>query len=206
MLTPTLLIAYVGACFLFSLVPGPSVTVVLANSLSGGTRAGLLTILGTEISMLSMVFVVALGMEAIMTFVSEAFMVIKLAGAAYLIWIGWRMFTSGGALKIDQARSRKRARAYVLQGALVNWSNPKTLLFLGAFLPQFVNFSRPAFAQIMILGLIVMAVATFTDGLYAVAAGRARSLLTKERMKGLSRISGAILMVGGAWLAFLKRT
>ncbi|HVZ15428.1 MAG TPA: LysE family transporter, partial [Bauldia sp.] len=92
------------------------------------------------------------------------------------------------------------------QGALINWSNPKTLLFLGAFLPQFVDMSRPAFGQIMVLGLIVMAVATFTDSLYAILAGRMRYLLTSTRVRIMNRIGGTVLMIGGVALALVRRT
>lgn len=205
MIDPSILLPYVAACLLFSIVPGPSVTVVVANSLAGGTRAGLATILGTEISMLSMVFIVALGLEAVMAVVAEAFLIIKLFGAAYLIWIGLKMFTSSGRLDMLSASERLPIGRYIWQGALVNWSNPKTLLFLGAFLPQFIDLGRPAFGQIMILGLIVMAVATSTDSFYAVAAGRARQLLTTARVRLMNRVSGVILMVGGVWLAFLRK-
>jgi len=205
MLDPGLLVTYVAACFLFSIVPGPSVTVVLANSLARGTKAGLLTILGTEISMLSMVIVVALGLEVVMQAVGQAFVWIKLIGAAYLLWIGWQMLTTGGHLDVEKAKAPRSAWRFVWQGALINWSNPKTLLFLGAFLPQFVKVGEGAFFQIMVLGLIVMAVATFTDGIYAVLAGSLRGVLTAARVRVVSRISGAILICGGIWLALLKR-
>jgi homoserine/homoserine lactone efflux protein len=205
MIDPAILLPYVAACFLFSIVPGPSVTVVVANSLAGGTKAGLATILGTEISMLSMVVIVALGLQAVMHVVSEAFLVIKLAGAAYLIWLGWKMFTSSGRLEMAAPGEKLPLGRYIWQGALVNWSNPKTLLFLGAFLPLFIDPSRPAFGQIMILGLIVMAVATLTDCFYAVIAGRARQLLTVARVRMMNRVSGVILMVGGAWLATMRK-
>jgi homoserine/homoserine lactone efflux protein len=205
MIDPAIILPYILACLLFSLVPGPSVSVVVANSLAGGTRAGLLTILGTELSMLSMVFIVALGLEAVMTAVSGAFEIIKLIGAAYLVWIGWKMFTSSGKLHLEAASGREPLGRYVWQGALVNWANPKTLLFLGAFLPQFVDLSRSAFDQIMVLGLIVMAVATATDALYAIAAGQARNVLTAARVKMMSRVSGVVLMAGGVWLALQKR-
>lgn len=206
MIDPALILPYIAACLLFSIVPGPSVTVVIANSLAGGARAGLLTILGTELSMFSMVVIVALGLEAVMALVSEAFTIIKLAGAAYLVWIGFKMFTSSGKLNLDPSAPGKSDRSYVLNGALVNWSNPKTLLFLGAFLPQFVDMSRPAFGQIMVLGLIVMAVATASDCVYALIAGRARTALTAARVRRMSRASGAILMAGGVWLALQKRS
>jgi homoserine/homoserine lactone efflux protein len=205
MIDPAILIPYIAACFLFSIVPGPSVTVVVANSLAGGTKAGAATILGTEIAMLSMVLIVALGLQAVMALVSDAFTVIKFVGAAYLIWIGFKMFTSSGRLEMRAAGEKLPLGRYVWQGALVNWSNPKTLLFLGAFLPQFIDLSRPAFGQIMTLGLIVMAVATLTDLFYAVIAGRARQLLTVARVRMMNRVSGVILMLGGVWLAFQKR-
>jgi threonine/homoserine/homoserine lactone efflux protein len=204
MIDPAILLPYILACILFAVIPGPSVSVVIANSLAGGTRAGLFTILGTEISMLSMVFIVAIGLEAVMTFVSGAFEIIKLVGAAYLIWIGWKMLRSTGELQFNKG-DRLPIGRYLWQGALVNWSNPKTLLFLSAFLPQFVDLSRPAFGQIMILGLITMTVATLSDSVYAVAAGQMRHLLTAARVRMVNRVSGAILMCGGVWLALQKR-
>ena len=204
MIDPAILLPYILACVLFSVVPGPSVSVVVANALAGGTRAGLLTILGTEIAMLVMVTIVALGLDVVMNVVAEAFAIIKFVGAAYLIYIGWKMFSSSGQLNFTAAEKLPVWR-YLRQGAVVNLSNPKTLLFLGAFLPQFVDTSRPAFGQIMILGLIVMAVATASDCVYAVLAGQARQVLTAARVKLMSRVSGAILMAGGVWLAFQKR-
>ncbi|WP_240233389.1 LysE family translocator [Devosia lacusdianchii] len=204
MIDPAIILPYVLACLLFSIIPGPSVSVVIANSLAGGTRAGLFTILGTELSMLSMVFTVAVGLEAVMNVVSGAFEFIKLAGAAYLIWIGWKMVRSTGQLSFADGERLPIGR-YVWQGALISWSNPKTLLFLSAFLPQFIDLSRPAFGQIMTLGLIVMAVATISDSVYAIAAGQARHLLTAARVRMVNRVSGAILMAGGVWLALQKR-
>ena len=115
MFSATALLTYVAACFLFLIVPGPSVSIVVANSLARGTKAGLLTILGSEIAMLSMVFVVALGLQAVMTLVASAFVAIKLAGAAYLVWIGWRMVTSSGNLALDKTVRPLPAHGTVLQ-------------------------------------------------------------------------------------------
>lgn len=205
MIDPAILLPYIAACFLFSIVPGPSVTIVVANTLAGGTRAGALTILGTELSMLTMVLTVALGLQAVMALVSGAFEIIKLVGAGYLVWIGWKMFTSPGMPELRGAGEKLPLGRYVWQGALVNWSNPKTLLFLGAFLPQFVDLGRPAFGQILVLGLIVMAVATTTDMFYAIVAGRARQVLTGTRVRLMNRVAGVVLMLGGLWLALQKR-
>lgn len=204
MIDAAIVLPYVLACLLFAVIPGPSVSIVIANSLAGGTRAGLFTILGTSLSMISMVFIVAVGLEAVMTLVSGAFEIIKLVGAAYLVWIGWKMFRSSGQLALANG-DRLPVGRYIWQGALTNWSNPKTLLFLSAFLPQFVDLTRPAFGQIMTLGLICLAVAAFSDSVYALAAGQARHLLSVARVRMLNRVSGVILMAGGVWLALQKR-
>jgi len=204
MIDPSILIPYILACLLFAVVPGPSVTMLVANSLARGTRAGLLTVLGVQLAMLIMVVIVALGLDMVMGLVAEGFTVIKLVGAAYLIWIGWKMFTAWGELDMSRPGERLPYARYVWHGFVTNASNPKTLLFLGAFLPQFVDLSRPAFDQILVLGLIVMAVAATTDSIYAVLAGSARQLLTQARVR-ISKVSGVILMAGGAWLALLRK-
>jgi threonine/homoserine/homoserine lactone efflux protein len=203
--TASALATYVAACFLFSVIPGPSVSVVVANALARGTKAGLLTILGTNLSVFSLVLVVAAGLQTVVALVASAFIVIKLAGAAYLVWIGWRMFMSRGHLDLTRRGEDLPLWRYVVRGALVSYSNPKTLLFLGAFLPQFIDPARPAFPQIVVLGLIVEAVATTTDTIYAVLAGQMRHLLTEGRVKAMNRVAGAILMIGGVWLALVRR-
>jgi threonine/homoserine/homoserine lactone efflux protein len=205
MFSATALFAYVVACFVLAVVPGPTVTVIVSSSLARGTRAGLMNILGTQIGMLSMVIVVAFGLQAIVAFVGGAFDYIKLAGAAYLIWLGINMLRSDGHLGGGAVAPQRTLRQDAIRGFLVIWSNPKALIFLGALLPQFVDKAHPAFPQIIALGLIFMAVASTTDSLYAILAGRMRHLLSAARVKFVSRLSGAILVCGGIWLALLKR-
>ena len=92
-----------------------------------------------------------------------------------------------------------------MRGFVVIWSNPKALIFLGALLPQFVDRTQPTFPQIVVLGLIFMLIASTTDSMYAVLAGRMRHLISAARVKVVSRLSGAVLVCGGIWLALLKR-
>ena len=199
------LIPYLGACFILAIVPGPTVTVILANSLKSGTLAGLSIIAGTQIGLVTMIAVVGLGLEAVMEFMAFAFDWIKLAGAAYLVWLGFNMLRSSGELGTAAAGPAKSYRRLILDGFLVIWSNPKALIFLGAFLPQFVTHEAASFPQVMVLGLFFMLIAGATDAIYALLGGRARGLLSAARVKLLSRVSGAILMVGGVWLALQKR-
>lgn len=205
MLDPNLLVPYLGACFILAIVPGPTVTVIVANSLSRGTGAGLAIIAGTQAGFLVMTLVVALGMQALVSFMGAAFDWLKLIGAAYLIWLGYKMLRSDGRLGAVQAERGKSNLGMAIEGFLVMLSNPKSLIFLGAFLPQFVDVSQPTFPQVLVLGLLFMLVAGSTDVIYALVAGRARGVLSAARVRMVSRLSGVILMFGGVWLALQKR-
>ena len=199
------LIPYLGACIVLAIVPGPTVTVILANSLRSGTLAGLSIIAGTQLGLVTMILVVALGLQAVMGFMAFAFDWIKLAGAAYLVWLGFNMLMSKGELGTAAAGPAKSYRRLMLDGFLVIWSNPKALIFLGAFLPQFVSAEHGTFGQVVVLGLLFMLVAAASDSMYAILGGRARGLLSAARVKLLSRVSGVILMAGGIWLALVKK-
>ena len=199
------LIPYLGACFLLAIVPGPTVTVILANALRSGTLAGLSIIAGTQLGLVTMILVVGLGLQAVIGFMAFAFDWIKLAGAAYLVWLGFNMLRSKGDLGQAAVGPEKSYRRLMLDGFLVIWSNPKALIFLGAFLPQFVTASGATFPQVVVLGLFFMLIAGATDSLYALLGGRARGLLSASRVKLVSRVSGAILMAGGVWLALVRK-
>lgn len=201
----TTLIPYLGACFLLAIVPGPTVTVIVPNSLARGTGAGLAIVAGTQAGFLVMTLVVALGMQALVAFMGWAFDWIKLLGAAYLVWLGWKMWRSNGELGTARAERTKSRLGMAVEGFLVILSNPKALIFLGAFLPQFVDVTQPTFPQVMLLGVFFMLVAGATDAIYAVVAGQARGLLSATRVRLISRVSGLILMGGGVWLALQKR-
>ncbi len=199
------LIPYLATCFVIGIVPGPTVTVIIANALARGTWAGLAIILGTQIGVAMMTLTVALGMGAVVGFMAWAFDWIKLAGAAYLIWLGFKMLRSTGEIGTAQAQADRSFASLVREGFFVIWANPKALIFFGAFLPQFVDLTQPAFFQIVVLGLFFMLVAGSTDAIYALVAGRARGFINAARVRLVSRFSGAILMCGGVWLALQKR-
>ncbi len=204
MFEPTLLISFAFTCFVIVVVPGPSVTVIIANSLRHGTRAGLLNVLGTQLGLLLMIGIVAAGMSAIVGGMGGLFEVLRLVGAAYLIWLGVKMWRSDGSLGSREATVRPMG-SFVLQGFIVIWSNPKALLFFGAFIPQFIDPAGDTAAQTVLLGLIFMAVATVFDSIYAFAAGGAGGWLSKERVKLTERMAGTFLIGGGLWLAFARR-
>ena len=170
-----------------------------------GTLAGLSIIAGTQIGLVDMILVVALGLQAVMGFMAFAFDWIKLAGAAYLVWLGFNMLRSSGDLGQAAAGPAKSYRRLILDGFLVIWSNPKALIFLGAFLPQFVSAEAATFPQVVRAGAVLHADRRSDGCGLCGAGGRARGLLSAARVRLVSRISGAILMAGGIWLALVRK-
>lgn len=203
-MTVPALLAFALTSFLIAVVPGPTVTVIVANSLRAGTRAGLLNIAGTQAGLAPMVLIVAAGLETVVAFMAEWFFVVKMLGAAYLVWLGIRLWRSGGEIGAGAEVAPPKG-GYFWQGVLVIWSNPKVLLLLGAIVPNFVDPEGSAFWQTLILGGTFMVVATACDMGYALLAGRAGRLLTRGRVTVVERASGTLLIGGGIWMAALKR-
>lgn len=202
-MSPDIYLAYLLATIVIVIIPGPTVTLIVANSLTHGTRAGLLNVLGTQIGLAVSIALVALGLSSVIEGMGWWFDWVRIAGAAYLVWLGWKLIRAGGALQ-TAASPRTPRGGFLLQGTLVMLSNPKTLFFFGAFIPQFIDPHRDYLTQIMILGPTAMAVALASDGFYAVAVGRARKLLTERRVRLISRAGGACLIGGGVWLALTR--
>lgn len=204
MITLSTFLTVALASFLLVIVPGPSVTVIIANSLRAGTRAGLLNVAGTQVGVFLMILIVAAGLETVVSIMGEAFYWVKLAGAAYLIWLGYKMLKSDGNL--GNAENVKPPKVgYFWQGFLVLWSNPKALFFFGAFLPQFVDLSQDTFSQTIVLGMVFLCLATICDSIYAILAGRAGKWLTRPKVRVAEIGSGICLIAGGIWLAFARR-
>ena len=194
-------LTFVLACAVIAIVPGPTVTVIIANSLRSGASAGLLNVAGTQFGLLTMLVIVALGLEVIVAKISIMFEFVRIAGAVYLIWLGIKLLRSRGQL--IEKRSLQRG-SYFWQGFIVVWSNPKALLFLGAFIPQFIDPTGNAIAQTLTLGITFMVVATVLDGAYALVAGKTGRLLSQSNVRKVEWFSGTSLIFGGLWLAFAK--
>jgi threonine/homoserine/homoserine lactone efflux protein len=202
-MSPELYAAYLAACLVIVIVPGPTVTLIIANSLRHGTRAGLLNVIGTQVGLAVMIGVVGIGLTSLIEAMGHWFDWLRLAGAAYLIWLGWKMIRSTGAASAA-APARAPRGGFLLQGVLVALSNPKTLLFFGAFFPQFIDPARDQGLQILIMGLTAMFFAAISDSAYALASGRAGRALSAKRVRLMSRVSGGFLIGGGLWLAFSR--
>jgi homoserine/homoserine lactone efflux protein len=194
--------AFLAATIVLVIVPGPTVTLVIANSLRHGRRAGLLNVAGTQIALAVTVGVVLLGLASLIETMGAWFFWVRLAGAAYLIWLGVKLLTATGELAATTPRTPRGG--FLLQGLAVGLSNPKTLLFFGAFFPQFMNPHASFTGQVLIMGATAMTVAAISDSLYAVMASGARAALTRRRARLMSRASGGMLIGGGLWLALAR--
>ena len=196
-------LTYVVACAVITIIPGPTVTVIVANSLAHGTRAGLLNVAGTQLGLGLMMAILVVGLSSVIAAMGWLFDWLRLAGAAYLVWIGWKLLRSPEALADAEAAPPPRG-GFLLQGFLVLMANPKALLWFGAFIPQFVDPKGNYAAQIALLGVTAMVVAFFSDGAYAVLTGRAGAFLTRKKVRLVSRVSGCFLIGGGVWLALMR--
>ena len=198
-----LYLAYLVACVLLAMVPGPNVTLLIANGLRYGTRAALINVAGAQAGLAIVIGIVAVGLTSLMATMGYWFDWVRLAGAAYLIWIGIGMLRSKGGFSVDEAAPPPRG-GFFLQGMVVLLSNPKVLVFFGAFIPQFVDMKGDHFSQVALLGATFMLVAGITDAVYAVLAGRLRTVLSAQRERILSRVSGVFMIGGGVWLALTR--
>jgi homoserine/homoserine lactone efflux protein len=196
----SLYLAFVAAVTLLMLMPGPNVALIVANSVAHGTRYGLLTVAGTSSAMILQLGLVALGMTQFLGLLGAWFEVLRWVGVGYLIYLGvmqWR------APAVDLTRTqpeRKSPRAMFTRALLVSMTNPKTLIFYGAFFPQFVSAEHAFAPQVVTLSVTFVVVAILVDGSWALAASRARRLLA-SRGRLRNRISGGMLIGAGAALA-----
>jgi homoserine/homoserine lactone efflux protein len=199
-----LYLAYVATCIVLVIVPGPTVTLIVANSLKYGTRAGLLNIAGTQLGLAVCIAVVLAGLASLIEAMGLLFDIVRLAGAAYLIWLGWKLLRSSSAFEAADADTLPGG-GFVWQGFVVLMSNPKALVLFGALFPQFIDPQGDYVAQVLLLGVTAMATALLFDGLYAVLSGRASTVLSRQRVRLVSQTSGLCLIGGGVWLALQRR-
>ena len=197
-------LTYVVACAVITLIPGPTVTVIVANSLAHGTRAGLLNVAGTQFGLGLMMAILVVGLSSIIAAMGWLFDWLRIAGAVYLVYLGWKLIRSPDALA-DTSKTTTPRGGFFLQGFLVLMANPKALFWFGAFIPQFIDPKGNYVAQIALLGVTAMVVAIFSDGAYAVLSGRAGAFLTRKKVRLVSRLSGGFLIGGGVWLALTRR-
>jgi threonine/homoserine/homoserine lactone efflux protein len=198
---PDTLLLFAVSTLAILVVPGPSVMFVVARTLEHGRAAGLVSMAGVETGALVHVAVASAGLSALVASSPAALTMLRWVGGAYLLWLGAQAIR-----RHHRASSRPapvpRSRLF-RQGLLVDLLNPKTALFFLAFLPGFVDTARgPAATQVAVLGLCFVALATLTDGAYALAAARLSRRATGGRRMarasaGTYGLLGVLALAGG---------
>ena len=185
------------------LTPGPIVTLIIATAARSGTRVALLTVAGASSGNALLLACIAFGLGWILKTSAEVFDYLRWVGAAYLIWLGIQAWRHAGALSADVA---PRGHVHAWRGFVVALTNPKTIAFFTAFLPQFVDPALPVGWQLFVMCAVTVVLAGLTDAAWAVAAGLGRAWFMKPRHNALlGRLSGVVLIGGGLWLSLARR-
>jgi threonine/homoserine/homoserine lactone efflux protein len=205
MVTGDRLLAFMLTAFVVIVIPGPSVLFVVGRALAGGRRVAVLTVVGNALGEYVQVIAVAVGVGALAEQSVAAFTALKLAGGAYLIYLGVRTFRERRSLAAAisaPAPPRSDRRAF-LEGATVGVTNPKTVVFLAAILPQFVSRSAGDVpVQILVLGAVFATIAIASDTIWALAAGGVRMWFARSprRLELIGGAGGLAIMAVGAGL------
>lgn len=203
-----LYIAYLIAASLLIALPGPTVMLVTSISMRRGTRAGLIAVVGSTVAAALQLAVVVAGLASVVALLGSSFELIRWVGVAYLIYLGLSAWLTPAAPNSIQPPSRVIAPGLRegAQGFVVTLTNPKTLLFHGAFLPQFVDPGLPALPQMLVLAITFVAIAGLGDSLWALVAARIGSTFVSSRARRLiDRLSGSLLICAGLALATVRR-
>lgn len=202
--------AFAGLAFVLIVIPGQSVLFVISRAVALGRRAALLTVVGNAIGVYVQVILVAVGFGALVFRSIAVFTAVKLLGAGYLVWLGLKAVRHRHALSsaLDGSQPVQPARTVLIDGIVVGVSNPKSIVFFAAILPQFIDpEGTPAAAQMAVLGVVFVVIALFSDGAWALAAGTARSWFARSPRR-LARLAagGGVTMAGlGVQLALTGR-
>ena len=195
-------VAFLVASILFIQVPGPSLLFTIGRALTVGRREALLSVVGNGIGVTVQVLLVAVGLGAVLAASATAYTVIKVAGAAYVIWLGIQAIRHRREAREALEKQVSAARGHALRiGLVVGLTNPKTILFFVAFLPQFVD-ARAGHVgvQMALLGLVFGVMAICSDSVWALLAARAREWFARKpaRLDTLGASGGAMMVGLGA--------
>ncbi len=195
-------VAFAVAMFLWAILPGPGLAAVVSRALGSGPKAGIAVIVGLIVADVIFMGIAIVGLLAIATTMGPMFQFVKYAGAAYLIWRGYRAFVGAERPMAVEARASGVLWRDIGLGLLVTLGNPKAILFYGALLPAFLDMTKIGFADFLVLTGIVVGVSALVYGGYMILTDRARRLMASAKaVKRLEQATGTILIGAGIVVA-----
>ena len=205
MVEPSLLLTFTLTSLLLIVIPGPNIAFIVANSLGQGTRAGLLTVVGTASAGALTLMLAGAGLAAMLTAVAGWVEWIRWLGVGYLVYLGVTQWRAKPVDLVRQPEAPRSAAWLCSRGALMSLTNPKALVFYAAFLPQFIDPARRVGPQLAELAAVWFVIGAVNDVTWALLAGRLRPFLaTRGRLR--NRVSGSFMIGAGVGLALSRRT
>ncbi len=197
-------LGFLVAAIVIAVTPGPGAVLSMSTGMSLGYRPALAAIVGLQVALLVHLAVVALGLGALLAASDEAFTILRLLGAAYLVWLGMQKWRAPAAA--PESVMPDRRRSLFVQGLFVNLVNPKAIVFVAALVPQFVDLARPLAVQYAVIAATLCAVDIVVMSGYALAAARVGRWLTDPRaLHWQNRVFGGLFVGAGALLAAAGR-
>ena len=196
-------LALAAAVFILALTPGPVVVATVARTLVSGIRPALGLIAGVALVDLAYLLLAIFGLSAIASVLGEFFIAIKIAGALYLVWLGYRLWTAKPEpLPLAGAPVARRFWRSFAEGALIDLGNPKIILFYAAFLPTFADLDKLGTRDIVIMAAVVVGILILSNLGFAWLASRARRFIRSPRaIKAMNRTSGTLMFGAAGWMA-----
>ena len=201
----TLYFAFLIVSFWVIIIPGPNVLVIVSTSVTHGRKRGLQTVAGTSFAMAVQLTIVGVGTAWIVQLIVDGLYYLKWVGVAYLLYLGVRHLKE--AINSSNLTVEITASATFMRGFLISLTNPKTILFFSAFLPQFVIASENYYVQILLLSLSFVILATLLDSCYALLSSKLVRITKNGNLARLQNgFSGLLFLGAGAWLVSINRS
>jgi len=199
-------LAFVAATMVMILSPGPSVLLTIAHSISYGWQRAISTVAGATVGVAVQLIIAAIGLVSLLNLVAGMFEWLRLAGAAYLIYLGIRQWRSAGTpLEVDSLEESGTKR--FVQGLAVTVPNPKSLIFIAVFLPQFIDTTRPVGVQFVIIVPTFLLITFGITSAWALIAAKASGFLQSKRaIRSALRGAGGLMVIAGVGLALARRS
>ena len=197
--------AFVVATAIMIALPGPSVLLTVAHSISFGWRHALFTVAGATMGIAIQLIVAAIGLTSLLNVVAEAFEWLRWAGAVYLVYLGIKQWRSASEPLEFDTSSVSKTNLFI-QGLVITIPNPKSLIFIAAFLPQFIDTARPIGMQLTIIVPTFLLITFTVTSVWALVAGNVRGFFQSQRaFQSVSRTAGGLMITAGVGLALARR-